>query len=51
MQLQTRAIPVNISPAIKESPNQDAKDCLMPMGLTSEAVAEEYGFSREQQDE
>lgn len=49
--MQTRAIPVNISPFIKESPSQDAKDCLMPMGITSENVAEEYGFSREQQDE
>lgn len=48
---QTRAIPVNISPFIKQSPSQDAQDCLMPMGLTSEAVASEYGFSREQQDE
>ncbi|ORY40625.1 putative acetyl-CoA C-acyltransferase precursor [Leucosporidium creatinivorum] len=47
----TRAIPVNISPFIKQSPSQDAQDCLMPMGLTSEAVAAEYGFSREQQDE
>lgn len=48
--LQTRAIPVDVSPFMKNSPVEEARDCLMPMGLTSEAVAEEFGFSREQQD-
>ncbi|KAM0792293.1 hypothetical protein ACM66B_004983 [Microbotryomycetes sp. NB124-2] len=47
----TRAIPVNISPYIKKSHSQDAQDCLMPMGITSENVAAEYGYTREQQDE
>ncbi|KAK4058853.1 hypothetical protein OIO90_000299 [Microbotryomycetes sp. JL221] len=47
----TRAIPVNISPYIKKSHSQDAQDCLMPMGITSENVAAEYGYSRQQQDE
>ncbi|KAH0445391.1 hypothetical protein IEQ34_025521 [Dendrobium chrysotoxum] len=46
----TRAIPAGISPYIKESPNQDARDCLMPMGLTSENVAKEYNITRERQD-
>ncbi|KAI8343033.1 Thiolase, N-terminal domain-containing protein [Chlamydoabsidia padenii] len=32
----------------KES--QAAEDCKMPMGLTSEAVAKEYGLTREEQD-
>lgn len=30
---------------------QDAKDCLIPMGITSENVASDYGLSREVQDE
>lgn len=48
---QTRAIPVNISPFIKESESKDARDCLLPMGSTSEAVAEQYNIPRERQDE
>lgn len=47
----TRAIPVDLSPFMANSENEDARDCLMPMGLTSELVASEFGFSREQQDE
>ncbi|GAA6047605.1 hypothetical protein JCM3770_001586 [Rhodotorula araucariae] len=47
----TRAIPVGISPYIKNSESKDARDCLAPMGTTSEAVAEKYGITREQQDE
>eukprot|EP01084_Bolivina_argentea_P225071 380440_1 len=31
--------------------NMDALHCLVPMGITSENVAEEYGISRKQQDE
>lgn len=30
--------------------DQRAQDCLMPMGITSENVAERYGISRKQQD-
>jgi acetyl-CoA acyltransferase 1 len=30
---------------------QDARDCLLPMGITSENVASDYGLSREVQDE
>jgi acetyl-CoA acyltransferase 1 len=30
--------------------NDLAKDCLLPMGLTSENVAEQYGVTREEQD-
>lgn len=29
---------------------EDAKNCLIPMGITSENVAERYGITREQQD-
>ncbi|GAA5848174.1 hypothetical protein JCM8547_004433 [Rhodosporidiobolus lusitaniae] len=46
----TRAIPVNISPYIKKSWSQEAQDCLAPMGITSETVAEKYGITREDQD-
>ena len=31
--------------------NQDARDCMQPMGQTSENVAKEFDISREQQDE
>jgi len=30
--------------------NQDAEDCLLPMGVTSENVAADYGITRSQQD-
>ncbi|KAI0291881.1 acetyl-CoA acetyl transferase [Russula brevipes] len=30
--------------------NQDAEDCLLPMGITSENVAADYGITRSQQD-
>lgn len=47
----TRGIPVDVSPTLKESPVKDARDCLLPMGITSENVAERYGVSRQAQDE
>eukprot|EP01125_Pyxidicula_operculata_P003708 TRINITY_DN1496_c0_g1_i1.p1 TRINITY_DN1496_c0_g1~~TRINITY_DN1496_c0_g1_i1.p1 ORF type:complete len:422 (+),score=152.77 TRINITY_DN1496_c0_g1_i1:35-1300(+) len=31
--------------------NQEAADCLLPMGITSENVAAKYGLSRKEQDE
>jgi hypothetical protein len=34
----------------KVESNQRAQDCLLPMGITSENVAERYGVGREQQD-
>jgi acetyl-CoA acyltransferase 1 len=46
----SRAIPVDAWPALRDSPVQDARDCVMPMGLTSENVAERYGVSRADQD-
>ncbi|KAK3316563.1 Thiolase, N-terminal domain-containing protein [Apodospora peruviana] len=46
----SRAIPVDVWPALKESPVKDARDCIMPMGLTSENVAERYKVSRADQD-
>ncbi|KAI0446366.1 Thiolase, N-terminal domain-containing protein [Xylaria telfairii] len=46
----SRAIPVDLWPALKDSPNRHARDCIMPMGLTSENVAARYGVSRQDQD-
>ncbi|KAI5306836.1 hypothetical protein KEM56_006903 [Ascosphaera pollenicola] len=46
----SRAIPTVLWPELKDSPNQDARDCIMPMGLTSENVAERYGVTRNDQD-
>jgi acetyl-CoA acyltransferase 1 len=46
----SRAIPTVLWPVLKESHSQDARDCIMPMGLTSENVAERYGVSRADQD-
>lgn len=46
----SRAIPIDLWPALKESPVKDALDCILPMGITSENVAERYGISRHDQD-
>lgn len=46
----SKAIPTDAWPALKDSPVKDARDCVMPMGLTSENVAERYGVSRADQD-
>jgi acetyl-CoA acyltransferase 1 len=46
----SRAIPTVLWPVLKESHSQDARDCIMSMGLTSENVAERYGVSRADQD-
>lgn len=48
---ETKAIPVKLSPAMADSPSQDAKDCLMSMGMTSENVAERFNVPRQRQDE
>lgn len=46
----SRAIPVDVWPALKESEHKHARDCIMSMGITSENVAERYGVSRADQD-
>ncbi|KEY66887.1 hypothetical protein S7711_08169 [Stachybotrys chartarum IBT 7711] len=46
----SRAIPQDAWPELAHSPNRHARDCVMPMGLTSENVAERYGVSRADQD-
>ncbi|KAI0969591.1 Thiolase, N-terminal domain-containing protein [Xylaria arbuscula] len=46
----SRAIPVDLWPALRESPSRHARDCIMPMGLTSENVAARHAVSRADQD-
>lgn len=46
----SRAIPTVLWPELVDSSVKDARDCIMPMGLTSENVAERYGVSRADQD-
>ncbi|RDW68242.1 hypothetical protein BP5796_08899 [Coleophoma crateriformis] len=48
---ETRGIPRDISPTLLNSDVKDARDCLIPMGITSENVAGRYGISRRLQDE
>lgn len=47
----SRAIPTQLWKELRESPRQEARDCIMSMGLTAENVAERYGVSRAEQDE
>lgn len=47
----SRGVPTDVSPTLLGSPNKDARDCLMPMGITSENVAERYKVDRKSQDE
>uniref|UniRef100_A0A8D2JSP0 Acetyl-CoA acyltransferase 1 n=1 Tax=Sciurus vulgaris TaxID=55149 RepID=A0A8D2JSP0_SCIVU len=48
MSLADRGNPGNITSRLLE--NEKARDCLIPMGITSENVAERFGISREKQD-
>ncbi|VVT58933.1 uncharacterized protein SAPINGB_P006457 [Magnusiomyces paraingens] len=45
-----RGIPERVADSIKNSPIGEARDVLMPMGITSENVAKEFGISRADQD-
>ncbi|KAF2467462.1 3-ketoacyl-CoA thiolase A [Lindgomyces ingoldianus] len=47
----SRGVPTDVSPTLQASQVKDARDCLMPMGITSENVAERYGIDRKSQDE
>ncbi|KAA8642133.1 hypothetical protein EYZ11_008965 [Aspergillus tanneri] len=47
---ESRAIPTVLWPSLKDSPSQDSRDCIMPMGITSENVASRYGILRADQD-
>lgn len=46
----SRAIPTDLWSELALSPVADVRDCIMPMGLTSENVAKRYGVSRSDQD-
>lgn len=49
MTLQTGAVDDSmVYPKLLE--NELAKDCLIPMGITSENVANRFGITRQQQD-
>jgi acetyl-CoA acyltransferase 1 len=47
----SRGVPADVSPTLLGSTIKDARDCLMPMGITSENVAERYNIDRQSQDE
>ncbi|KAL5113776.1 hypothetical protein ACEQ8H_008350 [Pleosporales sp. CAS-2024a] len=47
----SRGVPTDVSPTLLGSTVKDARDCLMPMGITSENVAERYKVDRKSQDE
>ncbi|KAH8732627.1 putative 3-ketoacyl-CoA thiolase [Phaeosphaeriaceae sp. PMI808] len=47
----SRGVPSDVSPVLLESTIKDARDCLMPMGITSENVAERHKIDRKSQDE
>jgi acetyl-CoA acyltransferase 1 len=46
-----RGIPPRVAPTLRGSSVQESKDVIVPMGITSENVAEKYGITREVQDE
>lgn len=45
----TRSMPTRVSPLIKAGPG--ALECIMPMGITSENVAQDFSISRQEQDQ
>ncbi|KAL5389595.1 hypothetical protein PMIN06_009722 [Paraphaeosphaeria minitans] len=47
----SRGVPIDVSPTLLGSTVKDARDCLMPMGITAENVAERYNVDRKSQDE
>ncbi|KAI1013215.1 hypothetical protein LB503_001318 [Fusarium chuoi] len=48
---QSRGIPQDVGPTLRNTKVKAAADCLMPMGITSENVAKRYGVDRKTQDE
>ncbi|KAL8164845.1 UNVERIFIED_CONTAM: 3-ketoacyl-CoA thiolase A, peroxisomal [Gekko kuhli] len=48
MSLRSVGNPGDVSPRMMD--NSNARDCLIPMGITSENVAERFGVSRQKQD-
>ncbi|KAF4495756.1 acetyl- acyltransferase [Fusarium agapanthi] len=48
---QSRGIPQDVGPTLRNTKVKAAAYCLMPMGITSENVARRYGVDRKMQDE
>ncbi|KAF9770836.1 hypothetical protein IL306_011547 [Fusarium sp. DS 682] len=48
---QSRGIPQDVGPSLRNTNVKAAADCLMPMGITSENVAKRYSVDRKMQDE
>ena len=46
-----RGIPPRVASTLRKGPVQESMDVIVPMGITSENVAERYGITREMQDE
>ena len=46
-----RGIPPRVAPTLRNGPVQESKDVIVPMGITSENVAQKYGITREMQDQ
>jgi len=46
----SKAVPTQLWPELKESSVKEARDCILPMGITSENVAGRFGISRADQD-
>ncbi|OQV01526.1 hypothetical protein CLAIMM_06867 [Cladophialophora immunda] len=46
----SKAIPTMLWDELRNSPIDNVRDCIMPMGLTSENVAKRYGVNRQDQD-
>ncbi|KAJ4249150.1 hypothetical protein NW762_012485 [Fusarium torreyae] len=47
----SRGVPTDVSPSLTTSAVKQARDCLLPMGITSENIATRYSISRNDQDE
>ncbi|KAJ1925258.1 3-ketoacyl-CoA thiolase with broad chain length specificity [Tieghemiomyces parasiticus] len=50
MESMSKHYNMNFEPSEKLASHPAAADCLLPMGMTSENVAEQFGITREQQD-
>ncbi|KAF2724860.1 beta ketoadipyl CoA thiolase, TH2 [Polychaeton citri CBS 116435] len=46
----SRAIPTQLWDGLRNSPDEDARDCIKSMGLIADHVAQKYGVSRADQD-
>lgn len=47
----SKAIPTELWAELRSSESKEARECILPMGVTSENVARRYGVGRREQDE